>query len=194
MAMAPVASPYPAARASSEDPAMTAHLPIQEPDDYSPTDLMRMAEVLFSALTSVEELERTCMTLAHLPTEDAQDLLARFRDSPRGREIGWLQCAIDEGTFHFLTPQNAIEEREYLTLEVIQELIEEACDLEVELGQTRTARDKAEIRLSALRTLADAKRIHQAEVEGFRGGILCDTNRIEELEQEIELKEAMIEQ
>ncbi len=172
---------------------MSEHLPIQDPNDYSPEDLMRLGEALFSALTSVEELERICMTLAHLPTEDAQDLLARFRDSPRGREIGWLQCAIDEGTFHLLTPQNAIEEREYLTLEVIQELTDEACDLEIELGQTRITRDTGEIRLSALRTLADAGRMHPAEVEGFRSGIVCDSERIEELEQEIELKEAMIE-
>lgn len=112
---------------------------------------------------------------------------------PRGREIGWLQCAVDEGTFHLLTPQNAIEECEYLTLEVVQERTDEACILEIKLGQTRISRNKGEIRLSALRTLADAGGIHPAEVEGFRSGIVRDTERIEELDQKIELKEAMIE-
>lgn len=172
---------------------MTDHLPIQDPDDWSPEALMRMAEALFAPLTPVPELERICMTLAHLPTEDAQNLLARFRASPRASEVSWLECAIDEGAFHLLTPTNALEERELLTLKVIEDLENELVDLDCELQVVRLARDKAEIRRSALEVLADAGSVHPDELEGLRCGIRCDENRIEALTAETERKEAMIE-
>ena len=109
---------------------MTEHLPIQHPDDCTPEDMMRMAEALFAPNTPVAELERICMTLAHLPTEDAQGLLARFRRSPRAGEVSWLECAIDEGSYLLLTPTNELEEREFLTLKVIEDLSDEIVDLE----------------------------------------------------------------
>lgn len=171
---------------------MTEHIAIQDPDDYSPEDLMRMAEHLFAPLTPVAELERICMTLAHLPTQEAQDLLARFKISPRAGEVGWLECAVEEGTYHLLSPANPLEEREYLTLKVIQELTDEVTDLELERDKTSISREKGEIRLSALQALADAGKVHPDEVLGYGCGIECETNRIDELNREIELKEAMI--
>ena len=171
---------------------MTEHLPIQDPDDFSPEDLMSMAGHLFAPLTPVEELERICMTLAHLPTQEAQDLLARFKVSPRAGEVGWLECALEEGTYHLLEPTNPLEEREYLTLKVISELTDEVIDLELERDKTSVEREKEEIRLSALQALADAGRVHPDEVLGYGCGIERDTNRIAELDQEIDIKEAMI--
>jgi len=171
---------------------MTEHIDIQDPDDYSPEDLMRMAEHLFSPLTPVAELERICMTLAHLPTQEAQDLLARFQASPRAGEVAWLECAVEEGTYHLLDPTNPLEEREYLTLKVIQELADEVTDLEVERNQTSVARKKGEIRLSVLQALADAGKVHPDEVMGCGCVIERDTDRIAELDKEIDLKEAMI--
>lgn len=171
---------------------MTEHIDIQDPDDYSPEDLMRMAEHLFAPLTPVAELERICMTLAHLPTQEAQDLLARFQTSPRAGDVGWLECALDEGTCHLLEPTNPLEELEYLTLKVIQELTDEVIDLGLERDKERVTREKGEIRLSALQALADTGMIHPDEVLGYGGGIECDANRIAELDREIEIKDAMI--
>lgn len=171
---------------------MTEHIAIQDPDDYSPEDLMRMAEHLFAPLTPVAELERICMTLAHLPTQEAQDLLARFQASPRAGEVTWLECAVEEGTYLLLDPTNPLEEREYLTLKVIQELTDEVTDLELERDKTSLSREKGEIRLSALQALADAGKVHPDEVLGYGCGIQCDTHRIDKLNGEIELKEAMI--
>lgn len=171
---------------------MTEHIDIQDPDDYSPEDLMRMAEHLFAPLTPVAELERICMTLAHLPTQEAQDLLSRFQASPRAGEVTWLECAVEEGTYLLLDPTNPLEEREYLTLKVIQELADEVIDLELERDKTSISREKGEIRLSALQALADAGKVHPDEVLGYGCGIQCDANRIDELNGEIELKEAMI--
>jgi hypothetical protein len=171
---------------------VTEHLDIQDPDDFTPEDLMCMAEHLFAPLTPVEELERICMTLAHLPTQGAQDLLARFQASPRAGEVTWLECAVEEGAYLLLGPTSPLEEREYLTLKVIQELTDEVTDLEVERNQRSLSRDKGEIRLSALQALADAGKVHPDQVRGYGCGIQCDTERIAELDQEIELKEAMI--
>ncbi len=171
---------------------MTEHLSIQDPDDFSPEDLMRMAEHLFAPLTPVEELERICMTLAHLPTQEAQDLLARFQASPRAGEVSWLECAVEEGTYLLLDPTNPLEEREYLTLKVIQELTDEVTDLELERDKTNLSREKGEIRLSALQALADAGKVHPDEVLGYGCGIQCDADRIDRLNEEIDLKEAMI--
>ncbi len=171
---------------------MTEHLSIQDPDDFSPEDLMRMAEHLFAPLTPVEELERICMTLAHLPTQEAQDLLARFQASPRAGEVSWLECAVEEGTYLLLDPTNPLEEREYLTLKVIQELTDEVTDLELERDKTNLSREKGEIRLSALQALADAGKVHPDEVLGYGCGIQCDADRIDQLNEEIDLKEAMI--
>jgi hypothetical protein len=106
--------------------------------------------------------------------------------------VTWLECAVEEGTYLLLDPRNPLEEREYLTLKVIQELTDEVTDLELERDKTSLSREKGEIRLSALQALADAGKVHPDEVLGYGCGIQCDTHRIDKLNGEIELKEAMI--
>jgi hypothetical protein len=172
---------------------VTQHLPIQDPDDYAPEDLMDMAEALFAPLTPVQELERICMTLAHLPTEDAQGLLARFKQSSRAHEVSWLDCAAEEGALCLLTPTNALEERELLTLKVIEDLTDELVDLDGERDVIQLSRDKAEIRLAALTALAEAGQADDATLAAHRDGIRLDAQRLEALTQEIAQKEAMIE-
>ncbi len=172
---------------------MTEHISIQDPEDYAPEDLIRLAEVLFSPLSDVAELERVCMTLAHLPTPEAQDLLQRFTSSPRAAEVSWLECAVEEGQQVLMEPTNELEEREFLTLKVIQELIDESSELEADLSQKRVAIEKAEIRLGALQALAAVGRYDPVAVLGVSGGIDCDRNQLDELTEEIALKEAMVE-
>lgn len=172
---------------------MTEHLPIQHPDDYTPEDMMRMAEALFAPSTPVAELERICMTLAHLPTEDAQGLLARFRGSPRAGEVSWLECAIDEGSYLLLTPTSELEEREFLTLKVIEDLSDEIVDLEVEREQVRLRRDKAEIRLAAREALAEAGKLDADLLDYDRLDIEQDNERLGDLTEVMDEREAMIE-
>lgn len=172
---------------------MTEHLSIQDPEEYSPEDMMRMAEALFAPLTPVEELERICMTLAHLPTEDAQALLARFKDSPRADEVSWLECAIDEGAYHMLTPRDELERREFLTLKVIEDLTDEIIDLEHEQDQVDLRREKTEIRLSAMAALAEAGRMNADRLAAPRSDIEQAERRLDELARVIKEREAMIE-
>ncbi|WP_295392852.1 hypothetical protein [uncultured Thiodictyon sp.] len=172
---------------------MTEHMPIQDPEDFSPEDLMRLAEVLFSPLSGVNELERACMTLAHLPTAEAQDLLKRFTASSRAAEVSWLECAVEEGQQVLMEPTNDLEEREFLTLKVIQELTDESYELEAKRDQQRVSIEKGEIRLGALQALAAAGKYDPIAVLGYSGGIDCERNDMDELTEEIALKEAMIE-
>jgi hypothetical protein len=172
---------------------MTEHLPIQDPDDCTPEDMMRMAEALFAPTTPVAELERICMTLAHLPTEDAQGLLARFKRSPRAGEVSWLECAIDEGSYLLLTPTNELEEREFLTLKVIEDLSDEIVDLEARSDEVRLRRDKSEIRLAAREALAEAGKLDADLLDIDRLDIEQDNERLGELAEAMAEREAMIE-
>lgn len=171
---------------------MTEHLPIQDPDDWPPEVLMDMAEALFAPLTPVAELERICMTLAHLPTEDAQRLLARFKVSPRAAEVSWLECAIDEGAYLLMEPTNDLEEREFLTLKVIEDLEYETADLDGERTQAQLSLDKAAIRLGALRALAETGRAPPSAAEALLAVIADTEHRRDELLAGIAQNEAMI--
>ncbi len=132
---------------------MTEHLPIQDPDDYSDEDLMSFGERLFSPTTSVDELERICMTLAHLPTEAAQRLLQRFRESARSVEVSWLECAVDEGTYHMLSPRNELEEQEFLVLKVITEGEDKIVELSIDRDKLDLERKKLRLREDAVKVL-----------------------------------------
>ena len=52
---------------------------------------------LFAEDTPTEMLKDIVMTLPHLPTKRAHDLLARFNETDTAEEIEWLEPAIDEG-------------------------------------------------------------------------------------------------
>jgi len=172
---------------------MTEHLSIQDPDDYDEADLMRFAETLFSPLTDVTELERLCMMLAHIPSKTAQELLNKFRGSARAGEVGFLDVAIDEGTYHYLSPTNAQEEHEFLVIKVIQEMTDAVVDLDVEQQQLDLDLRKMAIRHAATRALVAAQALDPDEVLGFDDAELCLKNDISELSYRIENQEKVIE-
>lgn len=172
---------------------MTEHHPVQHPEDWPPEASMDMAEALFAPLTPVAELERICMTLAHLPTEDAQRLLARFKASLRAGEVSWLKCAIDEGGLLMLEPTNDLEEREFLTLKVIEDLEHETAELDGELTVVELSLEKADIRLGALRALSETDRVPPTAVDAQLADIACFDQRRVTLLAEIAQNEAMME-
>jgi len=132
---------------------MTEHQSIQDPDEYSDEDMMSFAERLFSPLIPTEELEHICIVLAHLSTEGAQQLLRHFRESSRAEEVFWIETATEEGAFHLLEPQNDLEEQEFLTLKVIEELEDEILDLTARRDELDLKRCKSELRGSAIKAL-----------------------------------------
>ena len=90
------------------------------------------------------------MTLAHLPTQEAQDLLQRFQQSERAREVSWLECAVEEGKFHYLCSNNDQEERDLIALKLYYSKEDEIVEL---MGKCQTSEfktDQFEIELDAL--------------------------------------------
>lgn len=80
---------------------MVEHVSIQKPEDFSDKDYKKFHDILFSPSSRVDELEKICMLLAHLPTKKAQDLLKYFQKSDRAKEVEWLDIAIEEGQWHY---------------------------------------------------------------------------------------------
>lgn len=157
---------------------MTQHKPIQNPEEYSGENYQTYERQLFDPTTPKETLENICMTLAHLPTAEAQTLLAKFRESGRAQEVSWLQCAIDEGQFHYLSPCNEQEDRDLLALKVVQELEDRIVELEIAWDKVNLRWRKDKIQLEAVQAL-------QAEGELDEHATIYYDNEIPRQEQEM---------
>lgn len=94
------------------------HKDIQDPDNFSDKDYKKWDYLLFDDETSSEQLKDIVMTLAHLPTQRAQDLLEKFTNSNRAHEVEWLEPAMDEGKFWTISPRDEKEERDMMALKL----------------------------------------------------------------------------
>jgi len=173
---------------------MTEHQDIHDPKAYTEQDYAAFEMKLFSPVTSVEALEEICMTLAHLPTQRAQALLEKFRKSARAAEVGWLECACDEGQYHYLSPTNEVEEREYLALKVIQELEDAIVDIQCKYDELRVELDKRLIEQAAVVELVAQGALNEEEAMGFEYYQMPAESELEEYAHEIEVKEKIMAQ
>lgn len=83
---------------------MTKHKDIQNPEDYTDKDYQKWEYLLLDPDTNKAELDDIVMTLAHLPTERAQELLKKFEGSDRAGEVSWLEPAMEENEMWLLNP------------------------------------------------------------------------------------------
>jgi len=83
---------------------MTEHKDIQNLDDYTDKDYQKWEYLLLDPDTNRKELEEIVMTLAHLPTERAQEMLKKFEQSDRSDEVTWLEPAMEENEMWLLNP------------------------------------------------------------------------------------------
>lgn len=173
---------------------MAENKDIHRRDDFTDEDYKTFEKKLFSPSTPVSELETICMTLAHLPTKRAQDLLALFKESDRAHEVKWLDMAVEEGEFHYLSPQNAQEERDYLALKVMQEIWDELVELEIKFNEATLNVDKMEIEHEAIRELVKKGAIDAEEELGLDDAKVFFKSKAEELHKKIELKEKIYDQ
>ena len=173
---------------------MTEHKDIQKPDDYDAEDYQEFEKLLFAPDTSVEELEDICMTLAHLPTKQAQDLLGRFQNSKHADKVSWLETASEEGQYHCLSPQNDQEERDYLALKVIQELEDEVINMEMACSGYRHELCKMEIQFEAMRALIARGELPEKEMAGVHDYFLTIENKIRDRERQIAIKNKILQQ
>jgi hypothetical protein len=134
------------------------------------------------------------MTLAHLPTKEAQELLEKFRQSDRADEVGWLQCAIDEGRFHYLSPTNEQEERDYLALKVLQEMEDQVVELETEYSGYEIELNKLEIEHEAVAALVKKGEIDENEEILYQDRKTMIESKMEELKKDIETQEKIFDQ
>ena len=173
---------------------MTEHKAIQNPDEYTEEDYIVFEKKLFSFSTPTSELEDICMTLAHLPTEQAQDLLSKFKESARANEVKWLDIAMDEGAFHYLSPENKQEERDYFALKVIQEIEDEIIELQGTYDDLSLNLRRMEIEQEAVRLLVEKGELNKDETVSFHDSKYIVTSQMEDLEQQISVKEKTVEQ
>ncbi len=132
------------------------------------------------------------MTLAHLPTAEAQALLAKFRESGRAHEVIWLECAIEEGQMHYLSPNNEEEERDFLALKVIQEMEDQVLNLEYEYSKVHLRWEKAQIKLDAIKSLQAEGELAEDTSVGYETEIPLQQKQIEALRQQIDEQEKII--
>jgi hypothetical protein len=173
---------------------MTEHQDIQNPDDYTDKDYDKFEKKLFAPTTSVKQLEKICMTLAHLPTKRAQELLERFSQSDRACEVLWLESAIEEGQFHYLAPTNEQEERDYLALEVIEDIEDELCNLQGKYDDLRVKLDKRLIEHNAILELIRQGELNKDEALGFENVQRSMESEMKDLATRMAVKEKTLAQ
>ena len=140
---------------------MTQHACIEDPEQYSDDDYLVFSRTLSDPASDRETLEKVCMQLAHIPSQQAQTLLSIFRESERADEVEWLESAIEEGQFHYLSPRNECEEEEFLALKVVQELSDCLIELDLKRDQIDLSLRKQAIIQQAIKVL-----IEQGELNG----------------------------
>jgi len=168
---------------------MVEHKDIQNPEDYGPKQYAKFRYLLFAEETPRAMLEEICMTLAHLPTDEARQLLDEFKNSERAGEVGWLDCAIDENMFHYLSPKNEQEERDFLALK----LIGEKDNIIVELmGKCDTHNYRIrmyEIELETLEQLLPQDPELEYSIAAIHDLMIIEKNHLEEAQKQIEIEE-----
>ncbi len=98
---------------------MTEHKDIQNPEDYTDKDYLKWEYLLLDPDTSRGELEEIVMTLAHLPTERAQEMLKKFEQSDRSDEVTWLEPAMEENEMWLLNPDTDQKARDMKAMKLV---------------------------------------------------------------------------
>lgn len=171
---------------NDKNPKVDLMLPPETYEEYE--------TILFSTTSSVKELEDVCMTLAHLPTKRAQDLLVKFKGTNRALEVKWLDGAIDEGQMWYLDPQTDVEERDYLALKMIQEIEDELVGLHIDLNDAKVDLEKLEIEHHAIRELIKSKNISENEGIALHDIRIFYESKFERIQEQIDLKEKILQQ
>lgn len=169
-------------------------------EDYTPQQLKQWIQELFDPKTPTQELERNAMTLAHIRQPEALRALEEFKNSSRGQEVEWIDCAIDECIFGLLSPENEREEKDYIRVELWQRYEDELIELEGKLEAAESRKKQLQVEKEFLESIVENAPEGQPKlaVMGTLGGIdnliILEENNIMNLKLEIEGQEFLIEQ
>ena len=130
--------------------------------DYTSAELKLWITQLHDPQTPVDELQRIAKTLAHIDHPEALRALEQFRKTPRVKDVGWIDCAIEECTYGMLSPRNENETKDYIRVELWQAYEREWLD---KIGQ----RDAAEVHKQQLEV--EKEFLDQAMAEAPNEGI-----------------------
>lgn len=174
---------------------MTEHKDIQDPKNYSEKDYKKFEYLLFAEDTETEALKEIVMTLAHLPTKRAQDLLAKFNESDRAEEVEWLEPAMDEGKSLYILPDNDEEERDMTALKLYHKNNDHIVKLMGECNVSEFQIKQYEIELEALDKLQreelskDEKEDIKYRIIAINDIIRMEKNKLNETNKDIALQE-----
>ncbi len=178
---------------------MTEHKDIQNPDDYSDKDYKKWEYLLLDEETPRKELQEIVMTLAHLPTEQAQELLKKFKESDRAGEVEWLDVAMDEGEAWLMWPDTDQKERDMKAMKLIAEKDEKIVDLMGKCDVHQYRIDLLDIEMDALKQLEKEEKDGEQKKEiGYRIIAVHDIkimeqNHLAEAEANIAMEEKICE-
>jgi hypothetical protein len=134
---------------------MTDHEPIHNPEEMSETEYALMESKLFSDETESEELEAICMKLAHIPSARAREILERFSQTEKSKEVEWLDIAQMEQEFHFFSPGSDQEELDMVAWKLYYEKEKEIFHIEGELIDLDYENMKLKVEYKAYQSLRD---------------------------------------
>lgn len=174
---------------------MTEHKDIQDPKNFKEKDYKKFEYLLFADDTPTEMLKEIVMTLAHLPTKKAQDLLAKFSESDRAEEVEWLEPAMDEGKMWSIWPENEQEERDMTALKLYHKKNDHIVELMGECQVSEYKINQYQIELEALQKLQKEK-LSKSEQEDIKYRIMAidteikiEKNKLDETNKEIALQD-----
>lgn len=174
---------------------MTKHKAIQNPENFSEKDYKRFEYLLFAKDTPTDILEEIVMTLAHLPTKQAQDLLQRFKESDNAHKVDWLEPAMDEGKALYIWPETDQESDDLMALKLYHKKEDHIIAQMGEVERLEYQIKHYEIELKALKAVQKESRSKEKKEDiGYRISALTDLitihkSKLEEIKNDIEIEE-----
>ena len=178
---------------------MTEHKDIQNPDDYTDKDYQKWEYLLLDPDTSKAELEDIVMTLAHLPTEKAKELLKKFKQSDRADEVCWLEPALEENEMWLLNPDTDQKTRDMKAMKLSAKKQKIIVELMGKCDVSQYSIDLMNIEIDALNQMEKEEKDEEFRKEiGYRKSALNDMiiweqSHLEEAKDEIAMEEKISE-
>ncbi len=168
-------------------------------EGFTEEDYRNFELKLFSDSTPPPELKNICITLAHLPTIHAQELLNRFMKSDRADEVECLDLASDETQLPSIFQQEKQIKKYHLTQKVMGEIQVEITVLKKRLEDRQKDLAKKEIECEAIRELVQKGEVEanaelelldriaalETAIEGFRKQIILKEKIFHQIKQSI---------
>jgi hypothetical protein len=177
---------------------MTEHKKIQDLKKYRKNDYAKFEHLLFAEDTPNDIKKDIVLTLAHLPTKQAQNLLTKFSKSDRAEEVEWLEIAVDEGKAQYIWPENDQEERDMMALKLYHKMNDHIIALMGEAEVYEYKIEQCEIEIGAVEKLQqeelnkDEKEDIKYRIIAIKDIIKMEENNLEEIKKEIMIHEKII--